>query len=268
MADMGEVRKCFIVTPIGPEGSTTRRATDGVIDSVILPVLEELGFDSDVAHRICETGSITKQAIARIINDDLVIANLTELNPNVMYELGIRHSARKPTVHICQSGTILPFDIAPERTLFYTDDMYGIMELRPALKSFIEKVMEDKNPDNPVYQAVEKTSILQSINAEDPIKYIIERLDKLDQNFSTIRNNKNQQSHTKRGAIVSVAIKPKNYNMNTVRNIVEQVSKEFRVDAPDFNLEEKDGELVAVFDKDGIYDIELFRELSKRLNVN
>jgi hypothetical protein len=178
-------KKCFIITPIGPEGSVVRRSADGVIDAVILPLLEEMGFTCDVAHRIYESGSISKQAIARIINDDLVIANLTGLNPNVMYELGIRHSARKPVLHICQNGTNLPFDLAPERTLFYNDDMLGTTELRPRLKSFIEKAMEDTEPDNPVYQAVEKSSIMQTLNAEDPLNYIINRLDQLSEQISS-----------------------------------------------------------------------------------
>jgi hypothetical protein len=55
-----EKKKCFIITPIGPDDSIIRRQADGVIDAVIEPVLESLGFNVTVAHRMNEGGSITR----------------------------------------------------------------------------------------------------------------------------------------------------------------------------------------------------------------
>ena len=45
-----------------------------------------------------------------ILNADLVVADFTDLNPNALYELGIRHSTLKPVIHIAKAGTALPFD--------------------------------------------------------------------------------------------------------------------------------------------------------------
>ena len=105
-------QSCFIITPIGDEKSTIFRKAKGVIDSVIKPVLELNGFsDIKPAYEINVSGMITTQIINRIINDDLVIANLTGTNPNVMYELCLRHVVAKPIIHICENRTTLPFDI-------------------------------------------------------------------------------------------------------------------------------------------------------------
>ena len=70
-------KKCFIVTPIGKDGTEVRRAADGLIDSVIEPVCKSLNMEMFVAHRIDTPGSITGQVIEHLLNDDLVIANLT-----------------------------------------------------------------------------------------------------------------------------------------------------------------------------------------------
>jgi len=74
-----EGKTCFVITPIKGELTATRRATDGLLDTVIKPVLQELGMKMEVAHRISTSGSITSQVIEHLLDDDLVIANLTEV---------------------------------------------------------------------------------------------------------------------------------------------------------------------------------------------
>lgn len=131
-------KKCFIITQIGSEESSTFRKAKGVIESVIKPVLQKYNFmDIKPSYEIMESGMIGNQIIDRIINDDLVVANLTGNNPNVMYELAIRHATAKPIIHICEKGTILPFDIKDSRTIFYTDDMYGTQELKTDFEKFV-----------------------------------------------------------------------------------------------------------------------------------
>lgn len=159
-------KKCFIITPIGDEGSETFRMAKGVIESVIKPVLERNGFeDIKPAYEILESGMIGNQIVDRIVNDDLVIANLTGNNPNVMYELAIRHAAAKPIIHICENGTNLPFDIKDSRTIFYKNDMLGTKELIERLECFVKEVDYEKEyMDNPIYNGIQTGRILKDLN--------------------------------------------------------------------------------------------------------
>jgi len=61
---------------------------------------------------------ISNQIVRDLIEADLVVADLTDLNPNAFYELGIRHSAERPAIQIAKNGTDLPFDIHDLRTIF------------------------------------------------------------------------------------------------------------------------------------------------------
>ena len=101
----------------------------------IEPLAKSIPLQLDIAHKIEKSGSITNQIMVRLVNSDLVIADLTGLNSNVMYELGVRHAAGKPTVIIADRGTKLPFDIAPERTVYFERDVLGVESLGRELRA-------------------------------------------------------------------------------------------------------------------------------------
>lgn len=175
-----ETRTCFVITPIGDDASPTRRAIDGLIDAVIEPTLREQGFEVHVAHRISKTGSITNQVIELLLTADLVVANLTELNPNVMYELAVRHAARKPVVIVAERGTRLPFDVATERTIFFTNDLMGGMELQDALRDMAIPAAEEEAPDNPIHRG-QQALAMKDAKPGSFEQYVIEQFERLQQ---------------------------------------------------------------------------------------
>lgn len=181
-------KRCFVVTPIGAESSTTRRAADGLINAVIRPALASLGYETHVAHEIAAPGSITKQVIEHILEDDLVIANLTELNPNVMYELAVRHCVGLPVVVLAHVDTRLPFDISDERTVFYKDDMHGAVELKPRLVTAIESAESAEEPDNPVYRVSQGIVMREAAKEDDAQSFILKKLDYIESSINELRS--------------------------------------------------------------------------------
>lgn len=203
MGQTDQIKKCFIVTPIGADDSPIRRQADGVIDAVIEPILKDLGYQVIVAHRMSEGGSITRQVIENVLNAELVIANLTNLNANVMYELAIRHAVRKPVVQICEKGTPLPFDISEQRTIFYTNDIKGSVELSDQFKGMVEKALTDVMPDNPIYRAIQSESIIQSVDITDSDKYLIQRMDDLEAKIMGVITYNNQDNNVNVSSTIS-----------------------------------------------------------------
>jgi len=159
-----EGKTCFVITPIGGENSEVRREADGIIDEVLEPVLGGIfGFRVEVAHKTYSTGSITDKVIQSVVESELAICNLATLNPNVMYELALRHAARKPVVTIAPKGTNLPFDINDDRVIFYENDIAGSYQLKKDLPLMIKAAMEEETPNNPVYRALRSEKLMQEV---------------------------------------------------------------------------------------------------------
>jgi hypothetical protein len=175
-----QFKSAFVIAPIGNPTSPLRRSTDGLSRAVIVPVLAEFGVTPVIAHEIAESGSISRQVITHLLNDDLVIANLTGLNPNVMYELAIRHCVRRQAIIMAEEGTQLPFDVADERVLFYSNDLAGVEEVKPRLKAATQAILTSGVISNPVYDAAATATIMKEVGGSQSLQGIIlERLDRL-----------------------------------------------------------------------------------------
>lgn len=182
-------KMCFVITPIGDDNTPIRKKTEGLLNNVIKPICREVNFEVCVAHEIDNTGSITNQVIQKILDSDMIIANLTGLNANVMYELAIRHAVRKPVVCLAEIGTKLPFDINTERTIFYSDDMYGAEILKQDLKRKFQVAISEDDIDNPIYRVIKENTIIKEIKTDGgsdskSILYLIEKLDRIERKIT------------------------------------------------------------------------------------
>jgi hypothetical protein len=90
--------------------------------------LEKTDLDVVRADKIGDPGMISEQVIQYLLHSALVIADLSFHNPNVFYELAIRHMIGKPTVHIIRKEDPIPFDLKDFRTIeIDTTDKYDLV---------------------------------------------------------------------------------------------------------------------------------------------
>lgn len=109
---------CFVLSPIGEDGSPERAAADKVLKHL---VRKALGDKYEVTRADGDTnpGAITSRIVSSIMEAALVVADLSGYNPNVFYELAIAHGFRKPVVHIQRAGERAAFDVKDMRTVRY-----------------------------------------------------------------------------------------------------------------------------------------------------
>ncbi len=105
--------KAFVLMPFDPE-------FDAIFEKLIKPSLEEVGYEVTRADSFLNQQNILKDIVRGIAEADLIIADLTSLNVNVFYELGISHTLKKSTVLLSQSSDDIPFDLKPYRVITYS----------------------------------------------------------------------------------------------------------------------------------------------------
>lgn len=116
---------CFYIAPIGAADSIQRKHSDLFLGALVEPAVEKLDLKVVRADAIDEPGVITGQIIEYILKSKLVVVDLSFHNPNVFYELALRHAVRKPIVQIIRKADSVPFDINQMRTIQIDDsDIY------------------------------------------------------------------------------------------------------------------------------------------------
>lgn len=122
----GATVTCFVIMPfVERESAHPRGFFPEVLRSLIGPACEIIGFSCSTANR---QGSdvIQSTIVNQLLQADLVIADLTEHNPNVLFELGMRMAEDKPVALIRAAGTGKIFDV---------DNMLRVYDYNPCLWS-------------------------------------------------------------------------------------------------------------------------------------
>lgn len=164
---------CFVIGPLGSEGSSERTHSDWLLHAIIQPVFEQhfKGTKIERSDQITVPGMIDAQIINRLLDCDLVIADLTLLNPNVFYEIGIRHMVQKPIIHMFLEGTNIPFDIAPYRAIrFKLVHPDNLESAKTDLKAAVDSVTgKDHVVENPVTRARGQLKLQQHATPEQQV---------------------------------------------------------------------------------------------------
>ena len=134
---------------------------DQIYESSIKPAVINAGLEPLRGDEEALGGIIHSAMFARLLLSEYVVADLTVANPNVYYELGIRHAAKPyTTVLICANLHPLPFDVSMVRTVLYNLEKGQITqdtseELRKKLKVRLEQAIKGQaQADSPLFELI------------------------------------------------------------------------------------------------------------------
>ena len=231
---MSGKKPCFVISPIGEKDSDTRKRSDQVLKHIIRPAVESCGYEAVRADEIDKPGIITSQVIQRVINDPLVIADLTERNPNVFYELAIRHAIKKPLVQIIKKGEGIPFDVAGTRTIQF--DHKDLDSVEEAKNNIIEQIksleLDSSELETPISVSLGLQQLRQSEKPEerslaDLVSAVSELQNGITKMGENIFNNSQNLFRKEIKALVKEIMLNSEYNINNINN-TKNLKKTFK----------------------------------------
>src|SRR5262245_30156580 len=147
--------RAFVIRPFGKKKDSAGKEFDfeAIHARVIGPALTANGFDGSTTGEIIDAGNIREDMFSLILEADLVVCDMTVLNANVFYELGIRHALRrKRTLLIRQKDAqdSPPFDVLTDRYHVYD---VADAEAMAKLTAAIEATLRSESPtDSPIFK--------------------------------------------------------------------------------------------------------------------
>jgi len=152
-------QKCFVIMPFGKKTDLDGKPIDFdyVYENLIKAAVEEVGLECTRCDEIIDTGSIHFKMFHGIFDADVAVVDITSLNANVFYELGIRHALNKfVTLVIRKAGSPIPFNINGLTSVEYKiDSKDSIKESKETIGSFIKNGLKKQNVDSLVHLALD-----------------------------------------------------------------------------------------------------------------
>jgi len=134
--------------------TSTTKDWDKVFSEVFRPVIEEAGLGYTCQRSENQNGSFTKEIVQNLRSAFLVLADITDFNPNVMWELGVRHSLSRRTIMVARADMIekIPSDIKNYGVIPYDTEITAFTTFRTQIKQILLKIeAEPERSDNPVF---------------------------------------------------------------------------------------------------------------------
>ena len=145
-------RTCYVLMPFSGTESCTRNEWTRIFEELLRPAVEEAGQGYQCVRSTATRGNIVASILQDINDSYVVIADLTDQNANVFYELGVRHSLKNRTIMIAQKRNHIPFDL--EAYAYHIYD-WRTKKGRQLLVKKIRQLLAEvdanpERPDNPV----------------------------------------------------------------------------------------------------------------------
>ena len=153
------VTTCFVIMPFGEKADVSGVVVDFdvIYDKILGPAIRAAGVTPFRADQAAEGGLIHRKMIEHIHRDPVAVVDISLLNPNVFYELGVRHALRRAvTVLVRRRGTTLPFNISNLSVIEYDEsDEEQLVEAMHSITTFIANGLAKLENDSLVHEVID-----------------------------------------------------------------------------------------------------------------
>lgn len=181
--------RCFVIMPFSKTSKEhTKEYWTKHFESFLKPLIEA---NSELKAYRSEPlrGDVLRQIITELVVSPLIVADLTDKNPNVFWELGVRQSFRHGTVTIAEERTQIPFDISVKAILFYSpkDHIKNAKFMKQFKKAIEDCLSRPDTPDSHVLETISgRGTLYEIIRRHEAARRVEALIEELEQNSRTL----------------------------------------------------------------------------------
>lgn len=185
---MEKKKLCFVIMPFSSTKSCTSEEWKDIFEIVHSLAIIESGFEYECKRSNIRTGAFIKDILTMLNQADVVLADLTDMNPNVLYELGVRHTLKNRTILVSQSLDYIPSDLRQYGIIKYDTTPKGVVEYKKKIHSILTDIRDNpERPDNPISDYLHLKSIVtDSFEAKSIEKKLMALVSECSYNFTVI----------------------------------------------------------------------------------
>lgn len=184
-------KRCFVIMPFSQTSEKrTREYWNKHFTSFLKPLIEECpelqAYRSEPLR-----GDVLRQIISGLVVSPVVVADLTDGNPNVFWELGVRQSFHYGTVTIAEEGTKIPFDVSVKGTLFYypKDHIKNAEFVKHFKRAIIDCLSHPDSPDSHVLETISgRGTLFEIIHRDEAARRVKALISECEMNVSTLNH--------------------------------------------------------------------------------
>lgn len=187
---------CFVVMPFGRDAEE-QKWFRGWYEVVLSPAIHASGYEPVLSAGEEQPGAINDEIRAHLAFDPMVLVDLggfeksDEPNPNVMYELGIRHALGLPLVIMAWEGQRLPFDVSNQRVIMHDRDLLDIETNKRKIVAFIQAATEGKyyKPMDAVGRMATIAAATESLGEDSILSALVQEVKDLKGSLNAVVNS-------------------------------------------------------------------------------
>jgi len=185
-----EKKKIAFICPLSKPGTEIRNRTDSIHGDILKDIADDLNYELQRADLLSGT-NLMKDIVRMLYNADIVIADLSDLNVNVFYELGLYHAIKGKFVTIMQEkdSDQIPFDVKYFRVHTY-DYPFNLVKLRNFKANLRKSIVELENQNWSSCFAYKPEDIARLFNFTVVTKYIATKKGHYDIAKEMLKNKK------------------------------------------------------------------------------
>lgn len=209
-----EQERCFVIMPISDQGDYPKGHFTKVYNQIFKPAIIAAGYEPFRVDEDKISNPIINKIFDAVQNCTMALCDLSNRNPNVLYELGLRQAYDKPVVLVQDEKTPRIFDVSGINTVQYSSERLfeNVMEAREKITDALISTRDGKvNSIVKIVRAESASMKTGEVSQEDRMEVM---LNSIMSEIKEIRNTTDRKSYLKNYETTVSTIHPENFTFN------------------------------------------------------